>query len=80
MLIGFGVIISGLGCLMTLERIFPDQKLKPVKNWWIRVLAINVFQLLLVVLASKTWEAWLQVDCLLQLGKWTNPMIGGLVA
>ena len=80
MLIGFSIIISGLGCLMTLERIFPDQKLKPVKNWWVRVLTINVFQLLLVVLASKTWEAWLQVDCLLQLGKWTNPMMGGFIA
>jgi sterol desaturase/sphingolipid hydroxylase (fatty acid hydroxylase superfamily) len=48
--IGFAVMI--------LERLFPDQKLPVVKGWWIRVLVINFLQLLVVILAEKTWNRW----------------------
>jgi sterol desaturase/sphingolipid hydroxylase (fatty acid hydroxylase superfamily) len=57
---GFGIIVAGCGFLMALERIIPDQKLPYVEGWWIWVAAINAFQLFAVVLATFTWEKWLQ--------------------
>lgn len=59
MFLGFVFIISGLGSLMILERIFPDRKLPHVPGWWLRVLAINISQLCIVVLGAYTWERWL---------------------
>ncbi len=76
MILGFFLIISGLGFLMALERIFPDQELKQVPNWWVRVLSINFIQLLLVVLGMYTWETWLQVPSVFRLGDHLNTMVG----
>lgn len=57
---GFGFLIISLGLLMILERIFPDQELKEVPGWWKWVFIINCFQLFSAVLATFTWEHWLQ--------------------
>jgi len=57
---GFVLLILALGVLMILERVFPDQQLPHVPGWWTWVLMINVFQLFAVVLATYTWEKWLQ--------------------
>ncbi|VBB19002.1 desaturase [Yasminevirus sp. GU-2018] len=57
---GFGFLVGAMGFLMTLERIFPDQELKYVPGWWKWVMIINIFQLFAVILASFTWENWLQ--------------------
>lgn len=56
----FICLIIILGIIMILERIFPDQKLKPVDGWWKWVIFINLFQLFAVILAIFTWEKWLQ--------------------
>ena len=82
---GFGFLIFVLGCLMILERIFPDRPLANVKGWWKWVVIINVFQLFAVVLASVTWENWLQntsyftgID--FKLKDHVSPLVGGIIA
>lgn len=83
---GFGSITMVLGVLMILERIFPDQKLKKVDGWWRWVLIINLFQLFAVVLASFTWEIWLQDTNYFKssvgfhLRDHVSPFTGGLIA
>lgn len=57
---GFGLIVAVLFGMMALERIIPDQPLPYVPGWWMWVLGINCFQLFAVVLATFTWEKWLQ--------------------
>lgn len=57
---GFGCIASILGLMMAAEQIWPDQTLPRVQGWWKWVIGINVFQLFTVVLATFTWETWLQ--------------------
>ncbi|CAA6810365.1 MAG: Desaturase [uncultured Campylobacterales bacterium] len=51
------IILFGI-FLIILERIIPDRKLPSVKNWWIRVVFINLVQLLIVIIGIYTWDAW----------------------
>ncbi len=55
---GFGYTVLGLGVLMILERLFPDQILANSPNWWQWVVGINIFQLFAVIVATFTWEKW----------------------
>ena len=80
MFIGLAIIVGGLGFLMILERLYPDQPLTPVPGWWKRVLLINMYQLLVVVVGMYTWEEWLPDAHLFQLRHYVNPMVGGLIA
>lgn len=80
MLLGFSIIIGGLGLIMLFERIFPDQKLKKVSGWWTRVIIINLCQLLIVVTGIYTWEWLLGGTGLFNLQQYMNPAIGGFVA
>jgi sterol desaturase/sphingolipid hydroxylase (fatty acid hydroxylase superfamily) len=80
MLLGLLIIVVGLGCLMVLERLFPDQPLVYVPGWWKRVLLINVYQLLVVVVGTYTWEAWLPDAHLFHLRNYVSPMMGGILA
>lgn len=80
MLLGLLIIISGLGCLMLLERLFPDQKLAYVPGWWKRVIFINACQLIIVVVGTYTWEAWLPDAHLFHLRHFVSPMMGGIIA
>lgn len=83
---GFGILVGILAILMILERIFPDQELKHVEGWWISVLIINIFQLFAVILASFTWENWLQNSDYyvstkgFHLRDHVSPFTGGLIA
>ncbi len=77
MLYGLFIIVGGLGCFMLLERLFPDQPLKHVPGWWQRVLSINLFQLLVVVVGSYTWEQYLPDAHLFRLRYYLSPMMGG---
>ncbi len=83
---GFGLICIVLVFLMTLERIYPDQELKYVEGWWKWVLIINAFQLFASVLASFTWENWLQdtnyfkSDVGFHLNNHVSPLTGGFIA
>ena len=49
--------IIGIGFII-LERIIPDQVLLKSKNWYVRVLIVNLLQLAIVILASFTWDIW----------------------
>ena len=81
-------MIGGLGILMLLERIFPDQQLKYVPGWWKHVVLINICQLLVVILGMYTWERAFRGPPLFTLGsylenilpKYLIPSIGGFTA
>jgi sterol desaturase/sphingolipid hydroxylase (fatty acid hydroxylase superfamily) len=83
---GFGFLVIILGFLMILERIYPDQKLQKVEGWWKWVVIINIFQLFAVILASFTWENWLQNTSYFtsktgfHLRDYVSPFTGGLIA
>lgn len=83
MFFGFAFIIGGLGLLMTLERLFPDRTLVDVPNWWVRVLTINLVQLIIVVTGAYTWEIYFQeipsMFVLKEL-KFMTPALGGFLA
>lgn len=72
--------------LMVLERIFPDQKLEYVSGWWKWVFLINCFQLFAVILATFTWEHWLQQTNYFtsttgfHLRDYVSPIVGGFIA
>lgn len=80
MLLGLIIIVSGLGFLMALERLFPDRPLVYVPGWWKRVLLINCFQLIVVVMGTYTWETWLPDAYLFRLRDFVSPMTGGFIA
>jgi len=63
-----------------LERAAPGWDLPKVRNWPLRVLAINAAQLGVVVLAGFTWERWLSQWSVLQLSNHLPPAAGGLFA
>lgn len=83
---GFGFLIIALGFIMIMERLFPSQPLNNVPGWWVYVLLINVFQLFAVILATLTWEKWLQqtdyytnIDGF-HLKDYVSPFIGAIIA
>ena len=80
MFLGLSIIISGLGLLMLLERLFPDQRLAYVPGWWKRVILINLCQLIVVVAGTYTWEAWLPDAHLFHLRDFVSPFTGGVIA
>ena len=63
-----------------LERATPGWPLPPVKTWPIRVLAINVIQILVVLLAGFTWERWLSKSSVFHLPAQVPAPLGGLLA
>ena len=80
MFVGLFIIVVGLGALMILERLFPDRPLVDVPGWWKRVLLINVYQLVVVVVGTYTWETWLPDAHLFQLRHFVSPLLGGIIA
>lgn len=79
-------LIIILGIIMVLERIFPDQQLKPVAGWWKWVIIINIFQLFSAIFATFTWERALQNTAYFKstagfhLRNYTSPFWGGFIA
>jgi sterol desaturase/sphingolipid hydroxylase (fatty acid hydroxylase superfamily) len=63
-----------------LERVVPGWRLPHVRTWPIRVVAINVAQLGVVLLAGVTWERWLSAKSLFHLSGHVSPWLGGFVA
>lgn len=83
MFLGFAFIICGLALLMILERIFPDRKLAYIPNWWVRVIVINLSQLMIVVIGAYTWEKFFQgTPTILSLKDidFITPALGGFIA
>lgn len=63
-----------------LERVFRGWELPKVKTWPFRVLAINVVQLGVVLLAGVTWEVWLSSWSVFTLSDYVGPILGGFIA
>jgi len=78
-MLGFLIITGGLGLLMILERLYPDQPLAKVDGWWKRVLFINFCQLVMVVGSMYTLEKWLQIPSIFNLRNYVSPPIGGFI-
>ena len=73
------IIAIGIGC-MILERMVPGWRLPSIRTWPLRVIAINVAQLGVVLVAGATWEKWLSAWSVLHLSDHVTPVAGGLIA
>ena len=56
--------------LFIIERIWPANELPKVRAWWPRVILVNTVQLLIIILAGKTWDLWLQQASLVNLSSY----------
>src|SRR5438105_1011911 len=72
-------IILIFGLFFTLENISPGWKLAKVRTWPIRVVAINLIQLGIVILAGISWEKWLSSRSIFHLSQHASPAIGGIL-
>lgn len=74
----FLVIFGGFLIVLTLEHLFPRAKLPYKKGWVTRAIFFNSIQFLVVLIASWSWEAWLQGPSLFKL-PW-SPFWNGMFA
>jgi sterol desaturase/sphingolipid hydroxylase (fatty acid hydroxylase superfamily) len=74
------LILAAFVACFVLERLRPGWRLPEVDTWWPRVLAVNLVQLGVVLLAGITWERWFSGHSLARLGEMLHPAAGGLVA
>jgi sterol desaturase/sphingolipid hydroxylase (fatty acid hydroxylase superfamily) len=63
-----------------IEQLNLGWKLPKVPTWPIRVIVLNIFQLLVVLLAGITWEKWFQMYSLFHLSNYVNEWLGGFIA
>jgi sterol desaturase/sphingolipid hydroxylase (fatty acid hydroxylase superfamily) len=73
------IFAFAIGCFV-LERVVPGWRLPTVRTWPFRVVAINLAQLAVVLLAGYTWERWFSSASLFNLSARFNPVVGGLLA
>ena len=73
------IIAIGVGC-MVLERVKPGWRLPSIRTWPLRVIAINLIQLGVVILAGATWEKWFLARSVFHLSDYVSPVTGGLIA
>jgi sterol desaturase/sphingolipid hydroxylase (fatty acid hydroxylase superfamily) len=64
---------------MVLERALPGWRLPQVRTWPLRVIAVNLLQLGVVLLAGVTWEKWLTSWSAFHLSGHVSPAVGGLI-
>jgi sterol desaturase/sphingolipid hydroxylase (fatty acid hydroxylase superfamily) len=62
-----------------LERVAPGWPLPKVKTWPFRVVAVNLVQLGVVLLAGLSWERWLSSASLFHLQRFVSPSVGGAI-
>jgi sterol desaturase/sphingolipid hydroxylase (fatty acid hydroxylase superfamily) len=72
----FGILA---GCFV-LERLVPGWRLPAVRTWPLRVIAVNVVQLGVVLVAGVTWERWLSGASVFHLSRHLGPWAGGFAA
>lgn len=58
--------------MIGVERMRPGSVLPNVRGWWGRVVAIDLFQILITLVAGLTWNRWLQGDSLFSVAKLPN--------
>ncbi len=73
------IIAVGIGCML-LERVIPGWHLPTVRTWPLRVVAVNVVQLGVVMLAGLTWEKWFSSWSAFHLSDHLSPVVGGVFA
>lgn len=73
-------LIAIAGGFFVVERLWPARELPKVRNWWARVLFVNVIQLGIVILAGFTWDRWLQEVSLFRLRDHLGAVAQGVVA
>jgi sterol desaturase/sphingolipid hydroxylase (fatty acid hydroxylase superfamily) len=73
-------LIAIFAICFVIERIWPGWKLPNVKTWPWRVVAINLAQIGVVLLAGVTWERWLGSYSLFHLSEHMEPIAGGIFA
>lgn len=74
-------VVIGIGALCCLiERLWPGWQLPRVQTWALRVIAINLVQIAVVLVAGVTWERWLSGHSLLHLSQHLPPWAGGILA
>ncbi len=74
------VIFAVFAACFLLERLIPGWRLPNVPTWTVRVLAINLVQLGVVVLAGLSWERWLSAYSVFLLSATLPAWVGGVVA
>src|SRR5262245_13895006 len=60
--------------MLGIEYARPARKWPAVRSWWPRALAINAFQIAIVLVAGATWEKWLHGTSLVSLGALELPL------
>ena len=74
------IIFAVFVACFILERICAGWRLPKVRSWPLRVVALNLVQLGVVVLAGHSWEIWLSRGSWLALDAVLGPVTGGLLA
>ncbi|MFN7570170.1 MAG: sterol desaturase family protein, partial [Betaproteobacteria bacterium] len=74
-------IAIGIGALCcVIERLWPGWQLPRVQTWALRVIAINLVQLAVVLVAGVTWERWLAGPSRVHLSQPHPPWAGARLA
>ncbi|MEA2328898.1 MAG: hypothetical protein QOE68_3857, partial [Thermoanaerobaculia bacterium] len=74
------LILAVFAFCFILERTIPGWRLPRVETWPLRVIAINVVQLGIVVLAGLSWERWLSSRSVFHLSAHIPALLGGFIA
>lgn len=74
------IVIAVAALMLAIERLWPGSELPTVRNWWQRVVLINLAQAGMVVLAGLSWDRWLQAVSIIGLADllplWGQAVIG----
>lgn len=73
------IVLAFVACFV-LERLIPGWKLPRVPTWPVRVLAVNLAQLAVVLLAGVSWEKWFSAYSLFHVSAHVGPVAGGVLA
>ena len=73
-------VFALFGACLLVERAGRGWQLPRVRTWPLRVVALNLVQLAIVVVAGFTWERWFDGGSLLTLGQRLPPFVGALLA
>ncbi len=74
-------LICGVAVVcFALERLYSGWELPRVRGWPLRVVAVNLVQLSVVLLAGVTWERWFSSVSIFPLREQMGPFAGGLLA
>jgi sterol desaturase/sphingolipid hydroxylase (fatty acid hydroxylase superfamily) len=74
------LILTVFAFCFVIERVIPGWNLPRVRTWPLRVVAVNVVQLGIVVLAGISWERWLSSRSLFHLSQHVPSSLGGFIA